>query len=47
MPVLIDFEAAHISLEDGDLGENFTDVGRYPGESNWIYDFFKLLGFVG
>jgi hypothetical protein len=45
MPVLIDFEAAHISLEDGDLGENFTDVGRYPGESNWIYDFFKLLGF--
>lgn len=45
MPVLIDFEAAHISLEDGDLGENYTEVGRYPGESNWIYDFFKLLGF--
>lgn len=43
MPVIIDLEASHISFRDGDLGEDFEEVGRYPNESNWIYDFFKLL----
>ena len=45
MPVIIDFEASHISFLNGDIGEDFTEVGRYPNESNWIYDFFKFLGF--
>jgi hypothetical protein len=48
MPVFIDFGLSHISLKDGDLGESsdfYEEEGIYPGQTNWIHDFFKLLGF--
>ena len=44
-PVFIDFEAAHIKLKDGHIGENWPEVGRYPNHAVWVYDFFKIFAF--
>lgn len=45
-PVFIDFGASHISLPEGDLGEDFKFYGRYADRSLWIYDFFKLFAMM-
>ena len=45
LPVIIDFGTSHIKLPEGHLGNSLKSDGRYPDRSNWIHDFFKLLGF--
>lgn len=42
-PVIIDFEFSHIKIQNKNLGQIEPMEGVYSDESNWIYDFFKLL----
>jgi hypothetical protein len=46
VPVIIDFGASHISLVDGDIGENTIMFARYPDRSLWVQDFFKLFAML-
>lgn len=46
IPVFIDFGASHIMLDEGTIGENWPEEGRYNDRSLWIYDMFKIFGFA-